>query len=112
MEKGTQKVAATQGVAAPTKKIKTSNIKVADLDKKNTETVKEQIKEKKEDMYKYEPSDMAAADKKKFRATARRTRDSFFAKIAKAEGEEALKLQAEANAWAKVIYNKHARPVF
>lgn len=119
--KNRKKAAAAQGVApatqvaeAPGKKIAapSKEVKPSEVDTKNLENAKTKIKEQKDLMYKYVPADMGGDDKKKFRAAARRTRDSYYKKISGAKPEEKDNLIAEANKWAKDTYTPTHIPSF
>ena len=91
-------------IAAPTKSEVT--------DQKNLETAKTKIKAAKDLMYNYVPGDMSGDEKKKFRAAARRTKESYYNKISKAKPEEKDAIIAEASKWAKDTYTQAHRPSF
>ena len=94
-----------------TKTVKLSKVqkKESTTDSKNIGNVKAKVAKQRDVMYIYPDGE----DKKKFRAAARRKRDSFLKATANAENENAQKkLVREANSWAKGIYTKGNLPEF
>lgn len=91
---------------------KSKKNKNKEVDEKNLENVSKKITNEKDLLYQY-PTDVNTIEKrKKFRADARRTRDSFIKKIAKADKKDQASLKKEAEAWAKDIFTKAHQPQF
>jgi hypothetical protein len=84
--------------------------------KENAENIKNNVKAERDLMYQYPnfegSTDEVKAEKKKFRAAARRAKASFQKKVGAADKKDKAALISEANKWALDIYTKNFLPSF
>lgn len=91
---------------------KAASKKIAKNDAKNVSNIKKAIQKNLDLTYIYPKGCTELPERKKFRTDARRHRDSFTSKIAKAIGAEKEVLKQEARGFASKVFAKGHQPKF